>query len=78
MADPKAVKAGVKRRKQIMRFIDSYQRKNGFPPSQTEIAEGVGISRTAIRSHLDILADEGQLRRRPGSRRQIVLVMEPR
>lgn len=73
MADPKAIKLGVKRRKQIMRFLVTFQRKNGYPPTQSEIADGLGVSRTAVRNHLEILVEQGLIKVPPGGRRRIVL-----
>lgn len=79
MASKMAVKQGEKRRKQILRFIASYIRKNGVSPTIAEIAKGVGLSSpNATRNHLFRLRDEGKITMKPRSVRAIALVEQPK
>lgn len=68
MADPKLVKDGIKRRKQIARFVDRHWSKYGYAPSYREIAEHCGISPTAVRFQVNVLVEEGELVRSSGHR----------
>jgi len=65
------VKMGIERRKAIMSFIREYIREYHYAPSQREIAEGVGIAKTAATRHLDILVEEGKLEMTPGVYRSV-------
>lgn len=71
MAGSALLKQGQARRREIMRFIKSFIRKNGFAPSLREISEGVGVSKTAVQHHLAILQDEGKIRLTPGHYRSL-------
>lgn len=52
----------AKRRKHVLRFIRSYLKKNGRPPTIAEIADEVGLrSPNATRNHLLALEEQGYL-----------------
>lgn len=75
MAGSRLIKQGEKRRKAILTFIGKYDKKNGRPPTISEIAEGVGLSSpNATRNHLHRLQEEGMIRMEPKIARSIVLV----
>lgn len=45
------------RQREILTFIQDYQQRQGLPPTQQEIADGLGIAhRIAVRDHLRALA----------------------
>jgi SOS-response transcriptional repressor LexA len=75
VAGKAALKQGEKRRKQILRFIASYTKKNGCSPTIAEIANGVGLaSPNATRNHLFKLRDDGLITMRPRIARAISIV----
>lgn len=61
---------GHGRRKEILEFIESYQRQHGFGPSIREIGEAVGLSSSCtVWSHLRVLEREGKIQRVNGRAR---------
>lgn len=61
-------------RQRILSFIQEYISRHNFSPTVREIAAGVGVSSPAtIQRHMDILEQEGRLRRMKNSKRAIVL-----
>lgn len=61
--NPMAVR-GHRRRKEILEYIESYQRQHGFGPSIREIGEAVGLSSSCtVWSHLRVLEQDGKLQR---------------
>jgi DNA-binding Lrp family transcriptional regulator len=57
--------------RKALRVIISHQEKNGRPPSQGELAEALGVSKTAARWRLAKLAEAGAITRAPGVARGI-------
>jgi repressor LexA len=55
------VKKITKKQQEIYDSIVRYHEKNGYPPSQNEIAEMQGITRTAVRYHLKALKAKGYI-----------------
>ncbi|MBI3287628.1 MAG: repressor LexA, partial [Chloroflexi bacterium] len=52
------------RQKEIVRFIEDFTRRHGYPPSIREIGQAVGISSTSVVNYnLNILQREGFIRR---------------
>jgi len=79
MAGAATIAQGKERRKKIMSYVKSYTRKHGFAPSIEEIAEGVGLeSKTAVRHHLAILAEDGKVTMQPGKYRSLRVVDPPK
>jgi repressor LexA len=56
------------RQQQVLGFITSYIDNNGYPPSQREIADHLGVTNPAVMKHLDALEKKGHLRRDSSSR----------
>jgi repressor LexA len=51
---------GIDKRRQILRFIRDYQRRQGMAPTIAEITNAMGYaSKNAVRTHLQQLAQEG-------------------
>ena len=62
----------TKRQSQILEFIDSAIRDNGYPPTVREIGQAVGLnSPSTVHNHLNTLQDKGYLRRDPTKNRAI-------
>lgn len=75
MAGKDLIDQGIKRRKAILAFLAKYQKKNGMPPTISEIAEAVGLgSPNATRNHLHKLELEGKIKMRKRVARGITLV----
>jgi len=56
----------------IYEFVREFVAERGYPPSIREIAKGLGYSSTkAIKVHLDDLAAQGIIKRKPGYARAI-------
>ncbi len=56
----------------ILAFIQRYIEEHGFPPSIREIGPAVGIRSTkAVKYHLDILVEQGMLKRTTGKARSL-------
>jgi repressor LexA len=65
----------TKRQKQILGFLESYIRGNGYAPSFEEIAEEFDLNSLAtIHEHLTNLEQKGYIRRTHNERRAIELV----
>ena len=56
------------RQEQVLQFVTSYIDNNGYPPSQREIAEHLGITNPAVIKHLDAIEKKGFLKRESSSR----------
>ena len=66
------------RRKKILEFVHDYIDEHGFAPSVREIGRAVGINSTkAVKYHLDILVDEGLLKRIPRQARGLSTAHQP-
>lgn len=65
------------RRQQILQFIRDFVEEKSYSPTVRDIAKGCGISSpSAVQYHLDILKQEGHIRREPEVSRGIGLVGE--
>lgn len=64
--------AGIQRRQRIFDFIERFIENRRYPPSVREIAAGCEISSTSVVAHhLDILEEDGVIKREPGRSRTI-------
>ncbi len=63
------------RQREILEFIKEFQARNGFPPSQREMASHFSITVRAVFDHLIALEKKGMIRRLAGSSRGIQLAM---
>jgi repressor LexA len=66
------------RQAQILKLIEDYTEKSGFPPTRSEICEAMGFrSPNAAEEHLRALARKGVIEMIPGASRGIRLKQEP-
>lgn len=63
------------RQQQVQGFVREHVRDEGFPPTLSEIAEGVGLTRiSTVNYHLNALMRKGWINVRPNTRRGIRLL----
>lgn len=75
MASKEAMEQGKARRKEIVAFVRSFTKQNGYSPSVQEITEAVGLaSGSTTRYHLELLAMEGRITMVPTINRSIRVV----
>ena len=60
----------------LLSFIIEYKEKHGWAPSYTEMSEAVGIVRSAIAAQLNVLENEGRIKRGPRMARAITVCEE--
>jgi repressor LexA len=66
------------RQAEILKLIEQYTEKSGFPPTRSEICEAMGFrSPNAAEEHLKALARKGVIEMVPGASRGIRLKQEP-
>ena len=66
------------RQAEILKLIEQYTEKSGFPPTRSEICEAMGFkSPNAAEEHLRALARKGAIEMIPGASRGIRLTQEP-
>ena len=66
------------KRLEILDFISSCLREQGYPPSVREIGQAVGLASSAtVHSHLAVLQKEGFLQRDPTKPRAITVSYDP-
>jgi SOS-response transcriptional repressor LexA len=63
------------KQKEVYDIIIQYREKNGYPPSQNEIAEMKGITRTAVRDTLKALQAKGYITYQRHRARSIVTTL---
>lgn len=75
MASSVLVKAGEKRRRDILKFLRSYSAKKGWAPTIQEIGDAVGlVSPNSTSRHLQKLAEQGFINMEPRQARAIALI----
>jgi len=66
------------RQRQVLEFVDSYTRHNGYPPAVRDIGDAIGLSSpSTVHAHLAALQDKGYLTRDPAKPRALLLSYEP-
>ena len=71
----KLAKKSIEKREEILNFVNSYIRENGYPPSIREICQGVGLSSTStVHAHLKTLTEEGLIQKSGSKSRGIKIV----
>ena len=66
------------RQAEILKLIEQYTEKSGYPPTRSEICEAMGFrSPNAAEEHLKALARKGAIEMIPGASRGIRLKQEP-
>ena len=68
------IEQGVERRDSMMKYLETYIEKHGYPPSMAEIADYEGIAKSAIRHHLYRLQRDGKIVMTPGHYRSIRII----
>jgi len=61
--------------KKVLQFIGSYMLKNGYAPTQEEIAQGTGFKRGIVQYYIVHLERKGYLQRVGTHRRNLNVVM---
>lgn len=74
---PRRTGPGDRHRRRIRRFVKDFSRREGYPPSQREIADAVGLAVSTISYHLSVMQEEGSVRRGRGQPRTIVEPADP-
>lgn len=69
---PRRTGPGDRHRQEIRRFVRDFSRREGYPPSQREMADAVGLAVSTVCYHLSVMAQEGAVRRGRGQPRTIV------
>jgi len=60
------------RQRQVLEFIKSETRRNGYPPTVRDIGAAVGLSSSStVHAHLDALENKGLIRRDPSKPRAL-------
>jgi len=66
------------RRNRVLEFVRTYTDEHGYAPSIREIGKAVGVRSTkAVKYHLDILVNEGLLKRTPRQARGLLTAHQP-
>ena len=78
MAGSKLLAQGIDRRRAILKFVKAYTKEYGFSPTVMEVAEGVGVGRTAARYHINLLIDEKYMAMTEGKYRSLRVVNDGR
>jgi repressor LexA len=58
-------------RRRILEFVPEFARREGYSPSQREIAEGLGLGLATVNYHVAVLEQDGSLRRGAGQPRTL-------
>lgn len=65
----------TERQKQILDFVNLFQKREGFPPSLREICQGIGlVSHGSLIRHIRLLESQGLIKGLPGKKRAWKLV----
>jgi repressor LexA len=62
---------GEWQRRRILQFVPEFARREGYSPSQREIAEGLGLGLATVNYHVAILEQDGSLHRGAGQPRTL-------
>jgi repressor LexA len=69
--------AGEGQRRRILRFVQEFGQREGYSPSQREIAGELGLAVSTVAYHVSVLEQDGSLRRGAGQPRTIVEPASP-
>jgi repressor LexA len=64
-------------RRRILQFVPEFARREGYSPSQREIAEGLGLGLATVNYHVAILERDGSLHREAGQPRTLAEPGDP-
>jgi site-specific DNA-methyltransferase (adenine-specific) len=59
------------KRKKFLEFIDKYSKKNGYPPTQTEIANHFNLVKSTVNEHINRMREDGYLKKNDYKARSI-------
>lgn len=60
---------------EVFAFIERYDAKNGFAPTVREVAAAMGVrSPSRAWTYINLLVEQGKLKRIPGKQRNIALI----
>ena len=68
MANWKDEELGRRRREDLLSAVERFTEEHGYSPTDPELAQMLGISRSAVQNHIRILMKEGRLERPSGTR----------
>ena len=68
---------GEWQRRRILEFVPEFARREGYSPSQREIAEGLGLGLATVNYHVAVLERDGSLRRGAGQPRTLAEAGDP-
>jgi repressor LexA len=68
---------GERQRRRILEFVPEFARREGYAPSQREIAEGLGLGLATVNYHLSVLEQDGSLHRGAGQPRTLAEPGDP-
>lgn len=71
------MRALTARQKEVLKFLESWNRRYGYSPTVREIAEHFGIQLNAVARHLRALEGKGVIERRRGRARALAIVSSP-
>lgn len=57
--------------RELAEFIISHTEKHGYPPSRSQMAKRLGVTKNAVQQRMDRLVREGIIQRAPGVSRGI-------
>jgi repressor LexA len=68
---------GEWQRRRILEFVPEFAQREGYSPSQREIAEGLGLGLATVNYHVSVLEQDGSLRRGAGQPRTLAEAADP-
>ena len=68
----------TKRQEQVLEFIRSFSRENGYPPSVRDIGKEFGLSPATVHDHLKALERKGYLDKKPNRSRSLSVTKQHR
>ena len=63
-----AIEEGIRKREQVVAFIDGFIAEHGYPPTIDEIAADLGVIHKSAAKHVNKLIEQGRLTKGPGPR----------
>lgn len=67
-----------KKQKEVLDFVNNFQKKKGYPPSLKEIASYFEISIPTVHQHLKYLKNKGLINKKKGKKRSLEIYSPPK